>query len=1531
MSAINVSSGVVSSGLVADGDTPIYVYGGTVTETTIDSYGVVNVISSGGIAENTLIKTSAGMYVSSGGQCRNTVLEGRSAYLGTDYDVVYVTGTTVNSGGSADLGATWITDLVVNTGGYANIYGGTVHGAAVYGVGHMWLHNSNTIAYDMIISGSGSDRPWVSAWYGGTIQGATVGPAYLIISSGGKLNDAVLESGGVVTVLRNGAASNTTIDSGGHMSISGGSADQVTVNSGGWLSAGFEWGYHDVSAGVGATRVVENGGAVYVETEVTYTSSWDSASSRYVSISSTYVFPVEFASNTFSGLTYADNFGTVHSGTTAVDIKTSGGGGMTVFSGGIVNGYRNTPVTWTSTWSGWEYTSHYDEESGEWIHDSTLVSSSADVTTVGGLTVSSGGRVTGLVAQSLPGLDEYSNIYMTFQVAPGTVISGTIDGVDFNLSNGQLSGANVKDVTLQYMSGGFAHDVTQVNGSAAFDSRSYAYNMVYSGTEVNISRGAAVDKIKTEAIPYSYYESPMSFDDEDPDPILIDTFRGGSVKILAGATVTNMDLNEYTNLRMQVAAGTVVAGTSGGVAVVQQGGVFANASLGSTYIEVLGPSAYYDEAGSSIIGVAGGTAANLIVNMGAEVTVSSGGIALDMTENGGAVFVEWNYVSGVQVPAGTATFASNTFSYDRLEGEVTVHKNTVAQDNVFYGGNLAVYSGGVVNNFYTAPGGVGKGGGMVDGSFEGGAIISNFDTVRYAPSSKYHPGSFGFGAGIQAAKLRLTDYDGIGMTVDKDTVITNASLDNIPFAVVDGVLSGFHGDADGWFSDNIVITDGGRMVDCYINAFGQITIEDGASADNLTIANNYLYLQAGTFAENVTVGLPVTVTEEDGYVSEEYNNAMVYVYNNAVIRDFTVNEGSTIEVFDGGKATGEIRLGFESGTLNVYGSSAIVEFDLTDKSALSVARVDNLTSINMDGARYEILVDAEQAAGQYVLADYYWSDVETKFYLVGVSGSTYGYFLGEWVNVEVEGVLHEEYQYTYYKESSTQPGYNVSLDRVQVEGEEGAYTEKLVLTVDSTYSPVAWLPTPTVTTSINKFTNADFVLTATADGEAIEYSLDGTTWQAYAEGGLTVTENGKYYFRAVDRTVVSDVATFTVSNLDKVAPTLATNLSVSIDEESVVTLRWTDATDEFSGVKGYNLSYWKEGEGHNVFTASYINELSGLADGTWHWSVQTVDYAGNLSETVAGADFILSGGTVTPAYVAKADIDGNGVSDVLFQYTGGDYQLGYWMNGTNAWRGQGLAKPAEWEVLGSYDMNNNGNADAVLVGNVEVGGVKGAYIGYYLDSVDTDANWQNIGYLNNADNIGWKNKVGNLTGTAGANSIVWYAPELYALGAWTDGTDSWVSLSNSFGGDEWTIVGMGDFAGIGRDAVLMTYNKGQLFYAVDYTGITALLGSANWAGWDVRAIGDFSGDSIDDIILFHKDSGSVVMLSDGNADYYKSVGQLDANDWFVVGAGDYNGDQMDDLLVRQYSTGMLGYYTSGDMSQWNVLGYGVDMNWTVIA
>ena len=304
----------------------------------------------------------------------------------------------------------------------------------------------------------------------------------------------------------------------------------------------------------------------------------------------------------------------------------------------------------------------------------------------------------------------------------------------------------------------------------------------------------------------------------------------------------------------------------------------------------------------------------------------------------------------------------------------------------------------------------------------------------------------------------------------------------------------------------------------------------------------------------------------------------------------------------------------------------------------------------------------------------------------------------------------------------------------------------------------------------------------------------------------------------------------------------------------------------------------------------------------------------------------------------KGDIDNSGISDVLFQWTGGGYQLGYWMNGRSVYNGEsywkcvGATHSKDWEVLGNYVMDFDGNADTVLVGNVQPeGGFKGAYIGYYKDGVDADENWVTIGYLTNEDDIAWQNKVGNLTGNEGANSIIWYAPELHALGAWKDGKEDWQFISDQYGGTDWTMVGVGDFDGDGRDSIVMSLYNGVGFYSVELDGTVKSMGSGNWVNWEIRAIGDFSGDRKEDIVAFHKETGSMVLFEDGVIEGYTSLGQLDPNDWFVVGAGDYNGDQKDDLLVRQYSTGTLGYYVCAKQDQWVELGNGVDMQWTVIA
>ena len=383
---------------------------------------------------------------------------------------------------------------------------------------------------------------------------------------------------------------------------------------------------------------------------------------------------------------------------------------------------------------------------------------------------------------------------------------------------------------------------------------------------------------------------------------------------------------------------------------------------------------------------------------------------------------------------------------------------------------------------------------------------------------------------------------------------------------------------------------------------------------------------------------------------------------------------------------------------------------------------------------------------------------------------------------------------------------------------------------------------------------------------------------------------------------------------------------------SLFLIEWDPAYDGF-GIKSYKL-YINDGKETTVYDTyedwdmlTYISAgkvLAGLygstSTGKYTFWVTAVDGSG--LESAISKKFTYSYFEAT-----KGDIDGNNISDILFQYTGGDNQLGFWMNGTSSWQGQGMAQPTDWEVKGAFDMNVDGKADIVLVGNVTVNGVKGAYIGYY-DGGDT-SKWVNIGYLTNSDGINWNIKVGNVTGRW-ENSIIWHAPELGVLGVWTDGTDNWTQIKGGFSGD-WVLKGTGDFNGDGKAEILFDYQG--TFYTTDINGNLTNLGTGfgSAQGWEFAAIGDFSCDGQDDMILFNNQNGLVVKLEDGLTKSWKKLGQLDANDWFVVGAGDYNGDKKDDLLVRQKSTGMLGYYDGGDFSKWCEVGRGVDSNWTVIA
>ena len=129
------------------------------------------------------------------------------------------------------------------------------------------------------------------------------------------------------------------------------------------------------------------------------------------------------------------------------------------------------------------------------------------------------------------------------------------------------------------------------------------------------------------------------------------------------------------------------------------------------------------------------------------------------------------------------------------------------------------------------------------------------------------------------------------------------------------------------------------------------------------------------------------------------------------------------------------------------------------------------------------------------------------------------------------------------------------------------------------------------------FTCKDVELTVTYDDSVVtkEYSIDdGATWTAF-DGTYSVAANSRLQFRGVDANgTYTDVATYTVSNIDKVAPTNPDSaaLAATVDGSSVA-LVWTDPTDDFSGLKGFNLTYWSDSVAAiTVSTPAYKNILA---------------------------------------------------------------------------------------------------------------------------------------------------------------------------------------------------------------------------------------------------------------------------------------------------------------------------------------------------
>ena len=1083
--------------VLEDGDSLI-LSGGMAINTTMTG-GIVKVLPEEGTAFNTVM--SGGSLYASGENVlvESTTLEGGAMF--TALAGVNVESTIVKDGGKVDTYAKTFDNAVVSSGGSLNVYEGMVNNLTVLDKGNVEIYGSEAVVNDLVISAP-EEYTSVAVLGSATLNGATIGGSNVILDVYGSAvaKNVTVNSGGALAASAGASINNVEINAGGSMYMENEvNATGISVNSGGWFSAGFHWrGYYGDLSSIGAV-VRENGGTVMIGSGDVETYYEDIGYVQSYNVP----YPVTFLPNTFRDLVYSNyQYGTVHSGTTAVDI-TAIEGGLTVHSGGIVNGYTATPYTYDSAYERTIWDSSFNEETHQWEYFVTTVTGTESVTRVGNLTVLAGGIVTGLVAQAKEGSE--NGTYLNFQIAPGTVINGMVDGVTFATSDGELKDASLKDANLTYMSGAVASNVTQSYGDATFSGGVFASAMVFSGTNVTFSRGAVADGVKTAVVPtieYEYLGGGLGADEDEEEQVIITEGTSGAyVNVLTGASVTSLDMDSKSFLHMQVAPTTILQGTSGGVTIDLHGGYFANASLGNTFVEVMGPTSYKDDTGVAVT-IGAGTVSNLTVNMGALVSAYDGSTLLNMVENGGAVMLGWGNDISETI---TYSFTSNAFSYDQLEGQVTVHKNTSAVDNIMTNGELMVYSGGVVNNFYTVAKGMNY---HHDVTLYDGAIVSNLDTVRYAEGA-YHPGNISINGPVLIDGARLTDWDGIQLWVTNDTQISNASLDSIPFTVENGVLSGFHAAAVGSpYWDNLTIDAGAVLADSCLDTNGSVGFRSGAKGIGNTIAQVNATVERGAVLEKTTLGLPPIEAFDGRYSYTLDRGGSLFVEQGGVVRDIDVSSDSVITIEAGGKLTGKMR--FEDGASVSVSDGSIIDFDITAPSALYEARTNTRQVFNSfySNPKYTVTVSATQADGTYVLAENAFFSDNMYFFLVGDDGREYGYFEGSYdypgTTVEVnadEGAPSIEKQYEFFyvpNAEETQPVYDLSMWMDKVESEDGMTRYDLCLTVTSKYTSSGWLAAPTVTADIATFTTSDVCLTVDFGAAAAtrEYSLDGQTWIA---------------------------------------------------------------------------------------------------------------------------------------------------------------------------------------------------------------------------------------------------------------------------------------------------------------------------------------------------------------------------------------------------------------------------------------------------
>ena len=159
---------------------------------------------------------------------------------------------------------------------------------------------------------------------------------------------------------------------------------------------------------------------------------------------------------------------------------------------------------------------------------------------------------------------------------------------------------------------------------------------------------------------------------------------------------------------------------------------------------------------------------------------------------------------------------------------------------------------------------------------------------------------------------------------------------------------------------------------------------------------------------------------------------------------------------------------------------------------------------------------------------------------------------------------------------------------------------------------------PTAQANITTLTNQNVTVTATfsSDTATKQYSLDNKTWNTYTQG-IVMSGNGTVYFRGINAAGrVSDVTSYNVTNIDKVAPTIS-SASLSQGASNYTFTATVTASDNVTtNLANYKIRYATTSAGLSSATAvSGKNFTVNASDATktYYWQVGVTDEAGNTA------------------------------------------------------------------------------------------------------------------------------------------------------------------------------------------------------------------------------------------------------------------------------------------------------------------------------